>query len=144
MDMRRPADVCMCNIIGTSRLGDEHPSDVYAAEPLAAYVFCASAAVYTYEPVLKSLQEMYSIPLGDTLVHLQKPEAPMELAHGGKQVHHLSEEIRKAVVSDPKQEEALQLMMDSRVVLVQVIRPEGYLCPQPQFNMRVDSHRWAC
>lgn len=85
-----------------------------------SYLLCSSGAFFTYEPVLRSLQEMDSVPLGDTLVHLKSPVTPPSLAHGGLAVSELSGSIQAAVQSDPAQKEALQLMLDSRVVLVQV------------------------
>ena len=85
-----------------------------------SYLLCSSGGFFTYEPALQSLKEMDSVPLGDTLVHLKSPVTPPALAHGGLLVSELSDSIQAAVQSDPAQKDALQLMLDSRVVLVQV------------------------
>ena len=85
---------------------------------VASYMFNAEAAFFTYEPVLRALQEMDSIPFGGVLAHLQPP-GPLELPHAGRQIEDLSAELQAAVESDATQKEALQLALDSQVVLVQ-------------------------
>jgi len=86
--------------------------------PLATHMLSSSVGFFNYEPVLKSLQELQSIPLGKSLVHLNAAEKPC-LPHGGKVVADFSLAIQKSVASDPSQSAALQLIFDSKVVLVQ-------------------------
>ena len=88
------------------------------APVLSTYLFNANAAFFTYEPVLRSLQLMPAVPLGDSLAHLRPPGQP-ELPHGTRALADFSDEIQAAVASDATQADALQLMCSSRVVLVQ-------------------------
>ena len=85
---------------------------------VADYLYNASASFFTYEPVLQSLQEMTNVPFADVLVHLRSPP-PLQLAHAQYSVATLSKSLQAAVQSDPSQRDALQLALDSPVVLVQ-------------------------
>jgi hypothetical protein len=52
---------------------------------LASHMFCASASLFAYEPVLRALQEMDSVPLARVLIrldHARRP--PPQLAHAGR------------------------------------------------------------
>ena len=52
---------------------------------LSSLIFNASAGFFTYHPVLKALQDMHAIPLGDTLVRYHPSQSTdMKLAHAGK------------------------------------------------------------
>ncbi len=87
---------------------------------LASHLFCASASLFAYEPVLRALQEMDSVPLARVLVHLDRqPRPPLRLAHAGRRLEEMSVELRAAVGADETQQRAVQLAMDSEVVLVQ-------------------------
>ena len=87
---------------------------------LASHIFCASASLFAYEPVLRALQEMDGIPLARVLVHLDRaPRPPPRLAHAGRRLEELGPEIRAALGADETQRRALQLAMESEVVLVQ-------------------------
>lgn len=80
-------------------------------------VFSASAGFFSVEPVLERLQDMDSIHMADVIVHY-KPTSSPELPHAGK---HLSDypDIQMAVQADPSQAAAMELLFQSKVVLVQ-------------------------
>eukprot|EP00808_Paulinella_micropora_P013954 g63803.t1 len=90
-----------------------------SGRPLASYLFNASAEFFTYEPVLRALQGLSAVPLGEVLVHLGQAPRLTKLAHGDMQVAEFSSDIQKAVETDPSQKQALQLALDKSVVLVQ-------------------------
>ena len=69
---------------------------------LSSYLFNATAAFFTFEPVLRALQRMDTIPLGNTLARIVPPGCP-QLPHGGRSIADFSPELLQAVASDDTQ-----------------------------------------
>ena len=114
---------------------------------LASHMFCASASLFAYEPVLRALQETDSIPLARVLVHLDRERRPPpRLAHAGRRLEEFSMELRAAVGADVTQQRALQLAMDSEVVLVQGPPGTGktYVGVQMVKAMLEADRTWPC
>jgi len=82
------------------------------------FVFNSAVSFFSYEPVLKKLQSMQSVPFFDTLVGGGVPSRP-NLPHGDCTVDELPRDIADSVQSDSSQVAALQQMLNREVVLVQ-------------------------
>jgi len=81
-------------------------------DAFTAFVFQVNSSVFAYEPILRSLQGMSSIPFKHELV-LQRP--PLPLPHPVP----LSERAAAALTDDPRQREAVLSALQQRVCLVQ-------------------------
>ena len=109
---------CSSLEVVTKRLDGIRGYNKSLAPTLSPFLFNASTGYFTYEPVLRSLQQMTRIPLGSTLAHMQHPGPPL-LPHGGRSLTDFSEELQQAVRSDKPQSTALELLFSSEVTLVQ-------------------------
>lgn len=77
-----------------------------------AFVFQANSSVFSYEPILRCLQDMTSVPFQRELVQQQPPQplpSPVQL----------SPRVRLALAEDPNQLEAVQSALSQRVSLIQ-------------------------
>ena len=89
-----------------------------SAVPGGDVLFNSSAGLFDFEPVLKSLRSKDNVPMSDALVDLQHPSCP-ELTHGGLSFDDLPQHVKEAIGTDSSQREALNMMLQSKVVLVQ-------------------------
>eukprot|EP01032_Pedospumella_encystans_P023366 gene23366-26450_t len=101
---------------GKNTKGEERPKYppivLRLEDRFAAFVFQANSSVFSYEPILRCLQDMTGVPFQRELVQLQPPQ-PLSSPVG------LSSRVRVALAEDPNQLEAVQSALSQRVSLIQ-------------------------
>eukprot|EP01032_Pedospumella_encystans_P023363 gene23363-26447_t len=101
---------------GRNSKGEERPKYppivLRREDRFTAFVFQANSSVFSYEPILRCLQDMTGVPFQRELVQLQPPQ-PLSSPVG------LSSRVRLALAEDPNQLEAVQAALSQRVSLIQ-------------------------
>lgn len=90
-------------------------------------MFQASSSYFSYEPVLRCLKSIVTVPFEDELVSGQAPADLSEVS-----TYALSDAIREKLVSDTSQLHAVESALTKRLTLVQGPPGTGrcrHLCP---------------